>query len=60
MKTPAVVFPEPGRVEIWEMDLAEPSPGQVRVRTAFSGISQGTERWALTGRYGHFDQDLSA
>ena len=60
MKTPAVVFPEPGRVEIWEMDLGEPGPEQVRVRTAFSGISQGTERWALTGRYGHFDQDLSA
>jgi 2-desacetyl-2-hydroxyethyl bacteriochlorophyllide A dehydrogenase len=60
MKTPAVVFPEPGRVEIWEMDLAEPGPEQVRVRTVFSGISQGTERWALTGRYGHFDQDFSA
>ena len=60
MKAPAVVFPEPGKVEIWEMEVPEPGPDQVRVRTAFSGISQGTERWALTGRYGHFDQDYSA
>ena len=60
MKAPAVVFPEPGRVEIWDMEVAEPGPDDVRVRTAFSGISQGTERWALTGRYGHFDEDYPA
>lgn len=60
MKAPAVVFPEPGRVEIWNMEVPEPGPEEVRVRTAFSGISQGTERWALTGRYGHFDEDYSA
>src|SRR5258708_14693515 len=59
MKAPAVGFPEPGRVEIWDMEVAEPGPDDVRVRTAFSGISQGTERWALTGRYGHFDEDYS-
>src|SRR5260370_16054689 len=60
MKAPAVVFPEPGRVEIWDLEVPEPGPDEVRVRTAFSGISQGTERWALTGRYGHFDEDYSA
>jgi 2-desacetyl-2-hydroxyethyl bacteriochlorophyllide A dehydrogenase len=60
MKAPAVVFPEPGRIEIWDMEVPEPGPDDVRVRTAFSGISQGTERWALTGRYGHFDEDYSA
>src|SRR5262245_26213104 len=60
MKTPAVVFAEPGRVEIWDMQVPELGPEQVRVRTAFSGVSQGTERWALTGRYGHFDEDYSA
>src|SRR5260221_7493859 len=59
MKAPAVVFPEPGRVEIWDLEVPEPGPDEVRVRTAFSGISQGTERWALTGRYGHFDEDYS-
>lgn len=60
MKAPAVVFPEPGRVEIWDMEVPAPGPAEVRVRTAFSGISQGTERWALTGRYGHFDEDYAA
>ena len=54
MKAPAVVFPGPGQVEIREMAVPEPGPGQVGVRTLFSGISQGTERWALTGRYDQF------
>lgn len=60
MKAPAVVFVEPGRVEIQEVELAEPGPDQVGVRTAFSGVSQGTERWALTGRYNRFSVDPSA
>ena len=60
MKTQAVVFAEPKRVEIREMETPDPGPDQVGIRTVFSGISQGTERWALTGRYGHFDRDYSA
>lgn len=60
MKAPAVVFPEPKRVEIREMELPDPGPGEVGIRTVCSGISQGTERWAITGRYGHFDRDYSA
>lgn len=60
MKTHAVVFPEPKRVEVREMEVLEPGPDQVGIRTTFSGISQGTERWALTGRYGHYDVDYSA
>ena len=60
MKTRAVVFAEPKRVEIREMETPDPGPDQVGIRTVFSGISQGTERWALTGRYGHFDRDYSA
>ncbi len=60
MKTHAVVFPEPKRVEIREMDVPDVGPHEVGIRTAFSGISQGTERWALTGRYGHYDVDYSA
>jgi 2-desacetyl-2-hydroxyethyl bacteriochlorophyllide A dehydrogenase len=59
MKAPAVVFPEPKRVEIREMELPDVGPGQVGIRTAFSGVSQGTERWSLTGRYGHYDHDYS-
>jgi 2-desacetyl-2-hydroxyethyl bacteriochlorophyllide A dehydrogenase len=60
MKTRAVVFAEPKRVEIREMETPDPKPDQVGIRTVFSGISQGTERWALTGRYGHYDHDFSA
>jgi 2-desacetyl-2-hydroxyethyl bacteriochlorophyllide A dehydrogenase len=60
MKTHAVVFVEPGRVEVRELEVPDPGPGQVGIRTVCSGVSQGTERWALTGRYGHFDRDLSA
>lgn len=60
MRTHAVVFPEPKRVEVREMEVSDPGPDHVGIRTAFSGISQGTERWALTGRYGHYDVDYSA
>src|SRR5262245_43474844 len=60
MKAPAVVFVAPRRVEIREMELPEPGPDQVGVRTAYSGVSQGTERWALTGRYYRFDSDPSS
>ncbi len=58
MKAPAVVFVEPFKMEIREMDLPEPGPSQIGIRTVFSGVSQGTERWALTGRYNHFDEDV--
>lgn len=60
MKAPAVVFPEPKRIEIREMELPDVGPGQVGIRTMFSGVSQGTERWALTGRYGHWDADYAS
>jgi 2-desacetyl-2-hydroxyethyl bacteriochlorophyllide A dehydrogenase len=60
MRAPAVVFPEPKRLEIREMDFQPVGADQVGIRTAFSGVSQGTERWALTGRYGHYDRDYSA
>jgi 2-desacetyl-2-hydroxyethyl bacteriochlorophyllide A dehydrogenase len=60
MKAPAVVFVEPRRMEIREMVLPEVGPSQIGIRTVFSGVSQGTERWALTGRYNHFDEDVPA
>jgi 2-desacetyl-2-hydroxyethyl bacteriochlorophyllide A dehydrogenase len=60
MKAPAVVFVEPKRMEIREMELPEPGPDQIGIRTVYSGVSQGTERWALTGRYNHFDEHVSA
>ena len=60
MKAPAVVFVEPKRMEIREMELPEPGPQQIGIRTVFSGISQGTERWLLTGRYNHAGDDVAA
>jgi len=60
VKAPAIVFPEPKRVEIRDMEFPDVGPTDVGIRTVFSGISQGTERWALTGRYGHWDTDYSA
>jgi bacteriochlorophyllide a dehydrogenase len=60
VKAPAVVFAEPNRMEVREMELPDPGPRQIGIRTAYSGVSQGTERWALSGRYGHWDADYSA
>lgn len=48
--TRAIVFPAPNRVEVQDYGLPALRPGEVRVRTEHSGISQGTEVWALTGR----------
>jgi threonine dehydrogenase-like Zn-dependent dehydrogenase len=39
------LFAEPGRVEIRQVELPEVGPDDVGVRTAYSGVSQGTERW---------------
>lgn len=39
-----------GRAEIRNEPLAEPGPGEVRVRALYSAISRGTERLVLAGR----------
>jgi threonine dehydrogenase-like Zn-dependent dehydrogenase len=39
-----------GRAEIREEPLAEPRPGEVRVRALYSAISRGTERLIFAGR----------
>jgi 2-desacetyl-2-hydroxyethyl bacteriochlorophyllide A dehydrogenase len=44
-----VVFVAPRRVEVREVDLDEPGPGGVMVRTASTGISGGTEMLAYRG-----------
>ena len=51
VSAPTVVFPAPGRVEIWTVTLPDVGPHDVLVRTVSSGVSQGTERWLLTDRY---------
>jgi threonine dehydrogenase-like Zn-dependent dehydrogenase len=39
-----------GHAEIRSEPLAEPGPGEVRIRTLYSAISRGTERLVLAGR----------
>lgn len=48
---PAVVFAAPNDVEIRTVELPDLRPRDVRLRTVYSGVSQGTERWLLTNRY---------
>src|SRR5205085_9739749 len=49
MRGRALLFVEPRAVEIRDVDVPEPEAGQVLVRTAFSGISAGTEMLAYRG-----------
>jgi 2-desacetyl-2-hydroxyethyl bacteriochlorophyllide A dehydrogenase len=55
MKAQALVFVAPGRVELREVDAGQPGDGEVLVRTAYSGISSGTEMLAYRGE---LDPDL--
>ena len=52
-ETQAIVFTEPYKVDFITLSLPELGPKDVAVRTVYSGISIGTERWWLTGRYNH-------
>jgi 2-desacetyl-2-hydroxyethyl bacteriochlorophyllide A dehydrogenase len=45
-----VVFEAPGRVAVEPLDIGEPGPGEVLVRTRLSGISSGTELLAFRGK----------
>lgn len=49
-KSQAIVFPSANKVEIQTYEARQPSNGEVLVRTEYSGVSQGTEIWALTDR----------
>ena len=60
MRTEAIVFAAPSAVEVRAVDLPAPEPDEVLIRTVYSGVSQGTERWMLLGRYNHMADDASA
>jgi len=45
----ALWYTGPWTAELREEALAEPGPGQVLVRTVYSGVSRGTERLVLSG-----------
>jgi 2-desacetyl-2-hydroxyethyl bacteriochlorophyllide A dehydrogenase len=46
----AITFPSLNRVELREHPLPALREDEVQVRTEYSGVSQGTELWALQGR----------
>ncbi|MCE0498094.1 MAG: zinc-binding alcohol dehydrogenase [Methylacidiphilales bacterium] len=50
MKTQALVFPEPGKVELREIDLPTPTPRDIVIDVVASGVSVGTERWTYLGK----------
>lgn len=43
----AIVFTDIGQVELQTIDVPDPGPDEVQVRTLFSTISAGTEGWIL-------------
>ena len=47
MTTHAVVFVDVGQIEVREINMPAPGPGEVQIRTAYSTISAGTEGWVL-------------
>ena len=55
MHARAVEFVAPRRVAVVPIDVSEPRPGELRVRTLWSGISAGTELLAYRGE---LDPDL--
>jgi 3-hydroxyethyl bacteriochlorophyllide a dehydrogenase len=50
MRTTAVIFTAPGTIALEKVALPDPRPSDVVVRLEVSGISVGTERWALLGK----------
>jgi 3-hydroxyethyl bacteriochlorophyllide a dehydrogenase len=54
MRSLAIIFEEPKRLSLGELDLCAPKPYDVVVEMEWSGISTGTERLLWTGRMPHF------
>lgn len=50
MNTPAIVFTAPRAAALLDIKLPEPGPLDLVIRTAMTGVSVGTERWALLDR----------
>jgi 2-desacetyl-2-hydroxyethyl bacteriochlorophyllide A dehydrogenase len=48
---PSLVVPAIERIELADRPVGIPGPGQVLVRTEFSGVSVGTEMGAATGKH---------
>ena len=52
MKAKAIVFEKVGKVALKTITLPQPTPADILVETEVSGVSVGTERWALIGKRG--------
>jgi bacteriochlorophyllide a dehydrogenase len=50
MKTPAIIFPEPGRVTVDDVPVPDLRDDEVLLDVHYSALSPGTERWCLTGK----------
>lgn len=50
MKTTCLLFTAENRVELGETALPEPGPGEIRIATAYSCVSPGTELRCLAGK----------
>src|SRR5438067_1844432 len=50
MRTKAIVFPAQNQAEFGTISLPEPGPADCLVDVLMSGVSVGTEVWALTGQ----------
>jgi 2-desacetyl-2-hydroxyethyl bacteriochlorophyllide A dehydrogenase len=48
---PAVVFSGPGEAEVRDVEVPDPGPGEVLVRSEYSQISTGTERCVWQGDF---------
>jgi bacteriochlorophyllide a dehydrogenase len=53
MRAPAVVFTGsgPDDVEVRDVSMPAPAPGQIQIRTRFSTISAGTEGWVFANQF---------
>lgn len=49
MKAHALFHTAPGRVEVCELEVAEPGPGEVQVKSRYSAVSPGTEKRIFAG-----------
>ena len=54
MRTAAVIFEKPGRLNVCDVALDPPGPGDIVVEVAHSGISTGTEKLLWQGRMPDF------
>ena len=49
MKTQAIIFPEPNKITFGEVEMPDPEPGDVVVRTTHTLLSTGTDTRTLRG-----------